>query len=233
MRDNGPRRSFRIRRSRFYLVIFFFLSMPFLCCLLAAQCWILWQENDSLRTSVERFETDYQLAEARAERLENLEELLKEENISARELLVRQLAHTDAAPESFEEPAQIPDPPLPEGPGHEEFEVIDTGRVKIDNVQVRATRGNNLRIGLDVRNPENESLLAGDITATLVTNDGEKKPLSFTPQEAGNFRINRFKRAVMTARAPRDATLVNASVIMEVRDNDGAIIYQNIFDVQR
>lgn len=234
MRDNGPRHSLRLRRSRFYLLLFFFLSLPFLCSLLAIQCWLLWEENGRLRASVERFEMDYQLAESRAERLENLEELLKEENISARELLVRQLAHNGKPPLAEEsEQTGGDEAAFAEGPGHEEFAQLDTGRVKIDNVQARAMRGNNLRIGMDLRNPENESLLAGDIAATLVTAEGEKKQLTFTPEDAGNFRINRFKRAVITAHAPRDANLVNASVILEVRDISGAMIYQNIFAVQR
>ena len=237
MRDNGPRRSIRLRRSRFYLFLVFLFSTPFLCVLLALQCWLLWEENVKLRENVERFELDCQTAEYRAERLENLEILLNEENIPARELILRQLAHSgnlSAAyvPEGEEETAS-PDPSTVSGPGHEDFPVVDTGRVKIENVQIRAVRGRNLRVGLDLRNPENESLLTGDVGATLVTADGEKTLLSFAPSDAGSFRINRFKRAVMTARTPGGASLENASVILEVRDQTGNTLYQNIFAVQR
>lgn len=210
--------------------------MPFLCVLLAIQCWLLWEDNLKLRENVERFEMDYQTAEFRAERLENLEILLQEENISGRELILRQLAQSgkeDAVIEeaTIEEPA--PDLTSESGPGHEDFPVIDTGRVKIENVQIRALRGKNLRVGLDLRNPDNENLLAGEVEATLVTADGERKILSFAPQDAGNFRINRFKRAVMTAQTPNDANLVNASIILEVREQNGDVLYQNIFAVQR
>lgn len=234
MRDNGPRRSIRLRRSRFYLLILFFLSTPFLCMLLAAQCWFLWEDNQRLRENVERFELDYQAAEYRAERLENLEALLREEKIPARELILRQLAREGqhAVQEEPDNAEETP-PPMAEGPGHEEFPVVDTGRVKIDNVQVRATRGNTLRVGLDLRNPDNENLLSGEVGAILVTADGERKNLSFAPHDAGNFRINRFKRAVMTAQAPRGASLINASLILEVRCETGAVLYQNIFAVQR
>lgn len=230
MRDNGPRRSFRMRGSRFYLLAFFFLSMPCLALLLGLQCWRLWHDNDILRDNLAKFELDYQLAEQKAARLEQLEDLLDEENVSAREILVRQLARNgQPAPDLEAETAEMAD----EGPGHEEFPVIDNGRVKIENVQVRAIRGHTLRVGLDLRNPENESLLSGVVGATLVTADGEKKPLTFYPSGAGNFRINRYKRAVMTAQAPFNANLVNASIILEVRERDGDILYQNIYAVQR
>lgn len=234
MRDNGPRRSIRLRRSRFYLLVMFFLSLPFITILLALQCWLLWDENSNLRANMEKFEMDYQTAEQRAERLENLELLLREENVSAKELLLRQLAREGTAMEHETASAKAEQVPevMEEGPGHEEFPAIDTGRVKIDNVQVRAMRGHSLRVGLDLRNPENEKLLSGEVSASLLTANGETKSLAFTPQGAGNFRINRYKRAVMNAATPVNASLVNASVILEVREQDGAVIYKNIFPVQ-
>ena len=49
----------------------------------------------------------------------------------------------------------------------------------------------------------------------------------------GNFRISRFKRAVMVARVPDQYSLVNAQVILEVRQQDADLIYRNIFAVER
>ena len=40
MRDNGPRRSFRVRRGRFYAVLVFFACLPVLS---AALGWLCWQ----------------------------------------------------------------------------------------------------------------------------------------------------------------------------------------------
>ncbi len=237
MRDNGPRSNFRIRRSRFYLLIIFFSCLPFLCLLLAIQCYVLWEDNQKLRLGVERFEADYQAAEARAERLENLEALLREEDVPGREILVRQLAKADQPQDVDENPPQEPAENAhgaeAEGPGHEEFPVVNTGRVKVSNVQVRAIRGNALRIGLDLRNPDSEQLLSGLVDAVLITANGEKRELSFTPRDVGNFRINRFKRTVMMAQVPRGISLVNARIILEVRSQSGEVIYSNIFAVQR
>lgn len=230
IRDNGPRRSFRMRRSRFYLLALFFLAMPCVALLLGAQCWHLWQENTILRDNLEKFEMDYQLAEQKASRLEQLENLLDEENVSARGILLRQIARNG---QPLPAELMVPEEMAEEGPGHEEYPVIDKGRVKIENVQVRAIRAHTLRVGLDLRNPENEALLSGVVDATLVTADGEKKPLTFYPSGAGNFRINRYKRAVMTAQTPFNANLVNSSIILEVREQNGDVLYQNIYAVQR
>lgn len=240
MRDNGPRRSFRLRRSRFFALIVFFASMPVLCALLAWQCWLLWDENVTLRVNMQRFETDCQTAQATAERLENFEELLREEGVQGRELLLRRLARAggdapaaEGAPAAAETAQSTPPAgaPMPEGPGHEEFPVVDTGRVKVTNVQARALRGNALRIGLDLRNPESQKLLAGTVSATLVTASGQRHQLAFDPEDVGNFRISRFKRAVMISRVPEQYSLVNAQVILEVRDS--GLLYRNIFAVER
>lgn len=235
MRDNGPRRSFHLRRSNFFLLLVFFGCLPFLCLLLTTQCWLLWQENIKLRDSMERFESEYQAVESRAERLENLEELLREENAKGREIITRQLASNSEAPEPEEKSA--PSPPAEEtgneGPGHEEFPALDTGRVKVGNVQARSIRDNTLRIGLDLRNPDNEPLLSGTVEAALITANGERRSLVFTPREVGAFRISRFKRTVMNAQLPRNTNLTNAQIILEVKDQDNRPIYRNIFAVQR
>lgn len=232
MRDKGPRRSISMRRSRFHLLMLFFLSLPFACLLLGAECWHLWQANRALRISQEKLELDYQQAEQRAERLQNLEALLQEENVSSRDVLARQLALASTTNHAHNMEDLQPDI-SEDGPGHEEFPVVDTGRVKIENVQVRALRGNSIRVGLDLRNPENESSLSGIVDATLITADGEKRLLSFAPTGVGSFRINKYKRAVMTAAIPHNLNLVNASVIVEVREQDGGMLYQNMFAVQR
>lgn len=231
MRDNGPRHSIRLRRSFMYLAILFFTSMPFLCFLLGLQCWRLWEENVELRANVSRFETDYQSAVARAERLENLEELLREENVPAREIVLKNLAVTEKKETNISD-QEMPPTIMPEGPGHEEFPAIDTERVKVSNVQARIIKGGNLRLGLDLANQDNGKLLSGTVRATLAASNGENYPLVFQPEDVGNFRINRFKRTVMTAKLPPGGNPVNSEIILEVTDDGGAIIYRNIFAVQ-
>lgn len=234
MRDNGPRHSYYLKRSNFVLLLVFFLCLPFVAILLTTQCYMLWQDNIRLRESVEKTEAEYQAMEARAERLENLEELLKEENVQGREVVIRKLGNV-AEKESQEKDIQADSQQaqLTEGPGHEEFPVLDTGRVNVSNVQARALRGNTLRIGLDLRNPDNEPLLSGNVEAILLTANAERIDLKFSPDEVGSFRISRFKRTVMTAQVPRNISLVNAQIILEVKDQDNKPIYRNIFAVQR
>lgn len=234
MRDNGPRRSLRVRRNHFYLALAFFGVLPFICGFLAWACWHLWQGNLLLLQNVEKFEADYQAAESRAERLENLEALLEEENVSARETLLRRLASGSAqaelklGPENEQERAQAT-----EGPGHEEFPVIDSGKIKVGNVTARAIRGNRIRISLDLQNVNPETVLSGDVKAILVTPDGEEKNLVFMPEDVGNFRINRFKRSVMTARVPNGASLADAQIVIEVRNPEGGELFRNIYQIVR
>lgn len=233
MRDNGPRRGFRARMSHVWLFLLLLATLPCLCVLLAIQCWHLWRENEQISASLARFEAESRAAQARAEKLENLEGLLDEENTPGREIILRRLAmketRTVPQPQAQKEQPQKTE----EGPGHGEFPEFSSGRVNVGNVQIRARRGGSLRISLDLRNPEGGSLLSGDVRAILVEAGGERKNLAFSPPDAGNFRINRFKRAVMQAAAPPDASLEDAQVILEVLDQAGGLLYRNIFAVQR
>lgn len=236
MRDNGPRRSFRIRRSRLYILALIFFCLPFICALLAVQCWHLRENNIRLREGVEKLEADLQSAAARAARLENVAALLEEKSVPGRDMIIRQLAKAPEAPEpgisESLEPRQ--DAEIQEGPGHEDFPAIDSDAVKVSNVQVRAMRGNTLRIGLDLRNMNSEQLISGEVSATLVTAAGEKMPLDFTPSDVGSFRISRFKRTVMSAHVPQSVSLADSQVILEVKSQAGGEpLYRNIFSVQR
>ena len=236
MRDNGPRRSFRVRRGRFYAVLVFFACLPVLSAALGWQCWQLWQENAALRANVLRFESDYQGAQATAERLEHLEELLREEDVQGRDLVLRRLggdnADADLPPADKDENGKGETMRGAEGPGHEEFPAIDLDYVKVGNVQVRALRGGKLRLALDLRNTDNQRLASGFVAGTLITADGVKHALSFDPENVGDFRISRFKRTVIVVRLPGRLDLVNAQVILEVRDQDESVVYRNIFPVE-
>lgn len=233
MRDNGPRHSIRIRRSRFYILIAFFISLPFVCILLAVQCWLLWQNNIKLGERADRFELDYKTAINRAERLENLENLLKEENVASREIIIKELAgKNETEPEVQEDQQKTQQLLMEEGPGHEDFPAVDKGRIKVENVQARIMRGNALMVNMDLRNPEKENSVSGNVDVYLVTAGGIKSKLNFDPEDAGKFRINRYKRSVMRSQIPLNTNLVNSSIILEVRDNDNKLIFQNIYNVQ-
>lgn len=247
MRDNGPRRSFRVHRGSFYAALAFFACLPLLALALGWQAWRLWQENAMLRENVLRFESDYQEAQATAERLENLEELLREDGVPGRELVLRKLASIEqaqrlpAAAPVRDVPATAPTddaedgarPLMDEGPGHDEFPAIDADYVKVGNVQARALQDRKLRIALDLRNTDNQKIASGTVLGTLITADGAKSELGFEQEDVGNFRISRFKRTVMVARLPGQASLVNAQVILEVRTQDKRVVYRNIFAVER
>lgn len=248
MRDNGPRRSFRVRRGRFLTALAVAACMPVACAVLAWLCWMLWQQNAQLRDNILRFESDYQAAEATAERLENLEELLREEGVSGREMVLRRLGSGGTAGESAGEgspPAAGGEPQpektpaeggetarLPEGPGHAEFPSIDRDYVKVGNVQVREIRGGKLRLALDLRNSDSQKILSGVVSGILLTADGKTHTLRFDPEDVGNFRISRFKRAVMVATAEGQLNLTNAQVILEVRNQENTVVFRNIYAVE-
>lgn len=231
MRDNGPRRSFKMRLSHFIVISIFLLCMPVVALLLGWKCASLWENNRILTQSVERFEADTRIAEAKVEKLQLLEHLLDEASPPGRDIILHQLAGAPKTLANYNMDEIVPEG-VEEGPGHEEFVVLDKGTIKVDNVQIRRIGGNGLRIGLDLRNPDSEKILAGSITATLITRGGEKIALPFSPIDAGMFKIKRFKRATMISHPGHDINLANSQVIIEVMDGTKTPLYRNIYSVQ-
>lgn len=261
MRDNGPRRSFRVRRGFFFAAATFFACLPLAVAILGWQYIELFNENTSLRANMLRFETQCREAQATAERLEHFEELLNESGMQGREMLVRRLAGAQNAAAAADSAAESEAARANanasagassatttesagagassggagpgEGPGHEEFPVVDTGYIKVGNVQARSLRGGKLRIALDLHNADTRRLASGTVNVILLTANGVRHVLKFEPEDVGDFRINRFKRTVMAGREPANVSLVNARVILEVRNGDNEIVYSNIYAVER
>lgn len=121
-----------------------------------------------------------------------------------------------------------------EGPGHEEFPAVDTGYVRVENVQARALRDGRLRLALDLYNGEQQKQASGRVDATLLTADGTEHPLQFEPSDVGFFRINRFKRAVMLSHPQPGLDLENCRLIVHITMHDGGeVVFRNIYAVER
>jgi hypothetical protein len=256
MRDKGPRRSFSLRFDVFLYIGVFVCCLPFLLAGVSWFAWDVWSENRQLRDDVIRFETDLRNEQANVERLENIEELLREAGTRGGDVFARRLAATGEAPKD-EPPPDVPEPteetpPAEEAPaaaaaageapkagetpadsGQGAFEVVDTGYVNVENVQIRALRGGKMRIALDIRNPDARKSISGKVQATLLRSDGSQGKIEFVPSDLGEFRINRFKRTVIPAFLPGETELVNAQVIVEVLGANGSVAYRNVFPVER
>ena len=70
------------------------------------------------------------------------------------------------------------------------------------------------------------------MSGTLLTADGKTYPLRFDQEDVGNFRISRFKRAVMVASTEKQVSLTNAQVILEVRSQENSVVFRNIYAVE-
>ena len=76
---------------------------------------------------------------------------------------------------------------------------------------------------------QRESVVANFATTAA---DGKTYPLRFDQEDVGNFRISRFKRAVMVAATEKQVSLTNAQVILEVRSQENTVVFRNIYAVE-
>ncbi len=121
---------------------------------------------------------------------------------------------------------------LQDGPGHEEFPVVDVGVILVENVQSRLIAPRRLRISLDLRNP-GETSLSGTVFCILSLASGDTVPLTLTPNNVGSYKILRWKKAVFFADIVQEHDLFNAQLIIEVKDSDKKLIYSNIFAIEQ
>ncbi len=220
MRDKGPRRSFSVRRGFLLWALTILFCLPFICAALGWWCWTLWQQNRHLHETVIRYAYDYQAARATAERLQNFEALLHEENVIGRELVLRRLASLPASPQAAQEEF-----------AHEHLPDIDLGYVKVTNVLTQAEKNGTLHITLELRNTDSTKILVGEVRPFLLTNEERKVALHLTPEDAGNFRITRYKKADMLAAAPKGTHTSNARLLVEVYDLENRLVYRNSYPI--
>ncbi len=121
---------------------------------------------------------------------------------------------------------------MQDGPGHEEFPVIDEGIIMVENVQSRLVEPRRIRTALDLRNPGSTSL-AGTVFCILSLASGEMVPLTLSPAAVGNYRILRWKKAVLFADIASEHDLFNAQMIIEVKDTAGKLLYRNSYAIEQ
>lgn len=249
IREDGRRRSWRLRRVWLHALLASLLLLP---CLVGGLGWFYydaWRENRRLHNELLRLESESEAMEGKLERLEQVSILLEESAVPGRDILTRALAQSDmgdapapAGEETAAATAPADDAAIKEqmtkeeGPGHAEFPAITSDYVVVDKVRVRLVRNRMLRIALDLRNTR-EGRAEGEVSALLVTAEGKHLPLKFSPSDVGKFSILRFKRAVMSAGLPKgaDGALNGAQVVLEVRDNTAkkTVVFRNIFVVEQ
>ncbi len=251
MQDSGTTRRYRVRRSFFRTTLTFLFLCPIFA---AASIWLsykLWEQNSKLTADMAVLNQEYEKTKAIASRLQNLEALLKRENTVEKSIQTSQAdAQKNATPAQntakntlTENPAAIPstradkaaegDEILVDAEDNQEnFPAIDTKQVEVSKVTSRLMPQGNIRTSLDLRNL-GETTLAGDIVCQLALANGETILLEFDPKDAGKYRIQRWKKAVLKAILPPEHDMTNAQLIIEVKDSQNKLLFRNIYPIEQ
>lgn len=240
MRDNGEVRSVRLRRSLLYTLLFVCAVLPFA---LGAMLWFgvdIWLSHRAIVTQFHAAQQEYLEAKATAARLADLERLLHRADPAYSAQVLQNVRRAGPAPApTAQDDTLPPSPPTSElaadtieGPGHSEFPTLNLGKVQVENVHIRLMPRRNLRISLDLSNPDPTSQVAGKIVCTLTTATGQTLALRVFPQAADDFRITRFKRVVLTSPLPPAVNTTDAQVVLEIKpDGGGAPLFRNVYAV--
>ncbi len=247
MRDSGETKRFRIRRSYFRASIALFACFPLITIFTVWGNIALWRDNAILSQRIMDAELKSKEHIVKSERLSNLEALLKhekdieiriEENAvssTLQETSVQSEAPTvesslkNSSEKNNESQEEVS---IDDGPGHVDFPVIDEGVVVIENVQSRLVDLRRVRTSLDLRNPGNEALV-GEVDCILSLASGETIPLVLSPVNVGNYKILRWKKAVLFANVPEGHDLFNSQMIVEVKDANEKLVYRNMFPIEQ
>ncbi len=249
MHDSGTTRRYRMRRSLFrYFLIFLFLCPIFA----AVSLWFgytLWTKHSTLTADMAVLNQEYEKTKATASRLQNLEALLERENTVEKSLQTSQMdtqKNTAPAKETLTNADFVADPKStdsaaegdeilvndPEETNQKPFETLDTKQVEVSKVTSRLTPQGGIRTSLDLRNL-GDATLAGDITCQLALANGETILLEFDPKDAGKYKIQRWKKAVLKTNIPPEHDLTNAQMVIEVKDSKNTVLFRNMYPIEQ
>lgn len=242
MRDDGRSWRRRITVRSFCIFCALLALMP---PLLAGAFWgvrQLCRSNAQLETRISELEQENAGIHSELTRLANLEQLLEMPGNAELFALQMQLAKNKAAEQTASLQESPPsreakdqsrnDAASAEGAPAAVSPAVDRGLISVENVHARFVSGDKLRIALDLHNSQQKRQLAGYVACSVKNLRGEIQPLEI-PKDVANFRINRFKRAVLAPRLPAAMRTPSLTVIVEIHLEDQGVVYRNEFLVER
>ncbi len=232
MRDSGESKRYRLRRSRFRLLVIFAVLSPMVAVAALAGCFYLWQDNWNLKQAQYLLEEENRNYAVTAKRLENLQALLERKKNIERSVMakvVKEQATTEAV--DYSDPTVQSDMQS-DGPGHAAFPEVSEGALKVDTVSASRLAENRLRLAFNLHNTGSEAL-SGEAFAILSLADGKTVPLQPAPSDAGTYKITKFKSAVLFLPLGQRYDLTNAQIILEVKNEAQKVVYRNIFPLSQ
>ncbi len=232
MRDSGESKRYRLRRSRFRLLVLFCIVSPMVAAAALTLCFYLWQENRALLLSQEQLQGENATYAATAKRLENLQALLERKKNEERSIMAR-LAQEKSTEDvvDFSDP-QVQNDLQAEGPGHAAFPEVSIGDLKVDNVSASLLAKDRLRVAFNLHNTGSKAL-SGEAFAFLSLADGKTLPLTPEPANAGTYKIVKFKSAVLFISLQQEYDLTNAQIVLEVQDDEKKVVFRNVFSLSQ
>ncbi len=234
MRDSGESKRIRMPRSRFRTIVFLIFLCPILAITFFCLSYYLWQENANLRHSIQEVEDLNQEYKITTKRLRHLEQLLKPNNsvLNAISENIAENRAKEAVNSKKNSGTKTQNTADDDGPGHEIFPVIDTKEVIIQNVSCNLTKKNILRTSLELRN-EHANSISGEVKSILILNSGQIVNLVTRPNDAGKYKISKFKSTVLITVLDKNYDLTNAQIVIEAKNDTGTVIYRNIYPVSQ
>ncbi len=228
MYDSGESKRFRVRRSRYRLLISFCILSPCIAAMALAGCYFLWQEYVQLGQQYAVLEKQSKEDTLLLTRLQNVQALLerrkKVENVIAAHVMAEkntELTVDLSAPEVQNDLQQ-------EGPGHALFPELNTGVLMMENVSASLLDSNRLRVAFNLRNSGTEPI-SGEVFCILSLADGNTVTLQATPPDAATYKVSNFKSAVLFIPLVQEYDLTNAQVILEVKNHKNEPVYRNLY----
>ncbi len=234
MRDSGESKRFRMYRSNFRALLTCCILCPFITAAALAGSYWFWEQNMQLVQRNMALEQENSVYQITTKRLGHLEKLLTRHEDVEKKIAVQIAAQKNeksiAEAENLEQIQKSA--AQQEGPGHDEFPVLDTGVLQVENVSSIVLEKERIRTSFSLRNKGSESI-SGEVFCILSLASGKTLALMTTPPEAGKYKIANFKSAVLYSDIPEKIDLKNAEMVLEVKNATGEVVYRNVYPLSQ
>lgn len=215
MRDDSKVHRFRLSPTWLRFGIYSLILLAFMAAGGGYAGYTFWQQNKKLMSEQQTLQRGILELNMKLERLQNVDKILNSNDPEELQALLGNVTIEQAPP------------PKPSIDLSTLLHKVDVQIVKVDNISARAVNGRSLNLQFDLNNLATDRTLAGDVSVTVLSKQGQTKPAKATNPDDLSYSINRYKKVRANLSVPESMPIDDVYALIITIDSNGKTVFRD------